>query len=138
MALDPLGIPTGDDAAEPAERAPLGRRTFDDLYVLGRQRRLSFEAEDGPAIELRCDAAYPYAQVWVPRGKTYGALEPMAAPTNALGAGSAPLVEPWRLVRGAVRTGAQVSSSRNSLAMIRPAASISARWENACGKLPRW
>ena len=94
LALDPFGIPTGDDAAEPAERAPLGRRTFDDLYALGRQRRLSFEADDGPAIELRCDAAYPYAQVWVPRGKTYGALEPMAAPTNALGTGSAPMVAP--------------------------------------------
>jgi aldose 1-epimerase len=92
--LDPLSIPTGAESAEPAERAPLGRRTFDDLYVLGRQRRLSFEAEDGPAIELRCDTAYPFAQVWVPRGKSYGALEPMAAPTNALGAGSAPLVEP--------------------------------------------
>jgi aldose 1-epimerase len=92
--LDPLGIPTGDDVAEPAETSPLGRRTFDDLYVLGRQRRLLFEVEDGPAIELRCDAAYPYAQVWVPRGKTYGALEPMAAPTNALGTGSAPLVKP--------------------------------------------
>ena len=38
--------------------------------------------------------AYPYAQVWVPAGQTYAALEPMAAPTNALGAGSAPLVEP--------------------------------------------
>ena len=93
-ALDSFGIPTGDDAAEPAERAPLGRRTFDDLYLLGRRRRLSFAAEDGPAIELRCGAAYPYAQVWVPGGRTYGALEPMAAPTNALGTGSSPMVAP--------------------------------------------
>ena len=62
--------------------------------LLGRQRRLSFAAEDGPAIELRCGAAYPYAQVWVPGGRTYGALEPMAAPTNALGTGSSPMVAP--------------------------------------------
>ena len=93
-ALDSFSIPTGDDAAEPAERAPLGRRTFDDLYLLGRRRRLSFAAEDGPAIELRCGAAYPYAQVWVPGGRTYGALEPMAAPTNALATGSSPMVAP--------------------------------------------
>ena len=137
-ALDPFGIPTGDDAAEPAERAPLGRRTFDDLYALGRQRRLSFEAEDGPAIELRCDSAYPYAQVWVParqdlrRSRTDG--RPDQRPGHRLGAAG----RARRLVLGAVRARAHVSSSRRSSAMIRPAASISARWENACGKLPRW
>ena len=31
-----------------------------------------------------------------------------------------------------------VSSASRSARMIRPAASISARWENACGKFPRW
>ena len=94
VALDSFGIPTGGEAAEKAEAAPLGRRTFDDLYRLGRTRRLAFEGDDGTAIELRCESGYPFAQVWVPAGRTYGALEPMAAPTNALGAGSAPLVEP--------------------------------------------
>ncbi len=94
LALDTYGIPTGAESAERAEAAPLGRRTFDDLYALGRDRRLSFEAEDGTAIELRCDSAYPYAQVWVPAGRSFAALEPMAAPTNALGTGSAPLVAP--------------------------------------------
>jgi aldose 1-epimerase len=95
VALDSFGIPTGVEAVERREVAPLGRRTFDDLYALGRDRRLAFESDDGAAaVELRCDSAYPYAQVWVPAGKTYAALEPMAAPTNALGAGSAPLVAP--------------------------------------------
>ncbi len=93
LALDALSIPTGGKAAERAEALPIGRRTFDDLYALGRNRRLSFAADDA-AIELRCDSAYPYAQVWVPAGQTYGALEPMAAPTNALGDGSAPVVAP--------------------------------------------
>lgn len=36
------------------------------------------------------------------------------------------------------RLAAYVSSSSRSAKMIRPAASISARWENACGKFPRW
>ena len=39
-------------------------------------------------------AGYPYAQVWVPAGRQFAALEPMAAPTNSLGDGTAPLVEP--------------------------------------------
>ena len=50
--------------------------------------------DDGPSIELRSDAAYPYAQVWVPAGRRFAALEPMVAPTNALATGAAPLVEP--------------------------------------------
>jgi galactose mutarotase-like enzyme len=94
LVLDPRGIPTGADAAEPAEDAPLGRRRFDDLYALGRDRRLAFTTDDGPSVELRCGAGYPYAQVWVPAGRRYAALEPMTAPTNALLAGTAPLVAP--------------------------------------------
>jgi aldose 1-epimerase len=91
LALDNRGIPTGASAPEPAEADPLGGRTFDDLYELGRQRRLALEA-DGAAIELHCEQHYPFAQVWVPPGKPFAALEPMAAPTNALVAGTAPLV----------------------------------------------
>ena len=94
VELDELGIPTGGDTTEPAEANPIGRRTFDDLYVLGRDRRLAFETDNGESVELRCDKAYPYAQVWVPAGRSFAALEPMAAPTNALGAGTAPLVAP--------------------------------------------
>ena len=37
---------------------------------------------------------YPYAQVWVPPGKPFAALEPMAAPTNALVTGNMHLVAP--------------------------------------------
>jgi galactose mutarotase-like enzyme len=90
MTLDEYGIPTGASTAEPAEHAPVGRRTFDDLYELGRQRRLALEADDA-TIELQCAKNYPYAQVWVPPGRSFAALEPMAAPTNALGNGTAPL-----------------------------------------------
>ena len=93
LALDGLGIPTGASTAAAAEALPIGRRTFDDLYALGRDRRLAFETDEA-AVELWCDSAYPFAQVWVPAGAGYGALEPMAAPTNALADGTAPLVEP--------------------------------------------
>jgi aldose 1-epimerase len=94
LALDPLGIPTGAAVPEQAEAEPIDGRTFDDLYALGRNRRLAFTSDEGPTIEVRSDAAYPYAQVWVPAGRSFAALEPMVAPTNALGTGSAPLVAP--------------------------------------------
>ncbi len=53
LALDGRGIPTGASAPERAEGEPIGRRHFDDLYALGRSRRLAFAADDGTAIELR-------------------------------------------------------------------------------------
>ncbi len=94
LTLDSFGIPTGAEVAERAEEAPIARRTFDDLYALGRDRRLAFAVGDGPSIELRSDSAYPYAQVWVPAGRRFAALEPMVAPTNALVDGATPLVGP--------------------------------------------
>ena len=92
LALDDRGIPTGRVTREPAERAAIGRRTFDDLYSLGRDHRLAFEDGRGGGVELSCGPGYPFAQVWVPRGRTFAALEPMSAPTNALVDGKAPLV----------------------------------------------
>ena len=95
LALDDRGLPAGAVHAERAEREPLRRRTFDDAYALGRDRRLGFASEaDGTSIEMRAGEGYPYAQVWVPPGRPFAALEPMAAPTNALADGNAPLVEP--------------------------------------------
>lgn len=91
--LDERGIPTGARIREPAECALIGHRTFDDLYALGRSRTLALEA-DHAAVTVRLNAAYPFAQVWVPRSKRYAALEPMTAPTDALVAGSAPVVVP--------------------------------------------
>jgi galactose mutarotase-like enzyme len=94
LALDARGLPTGDASREPHERAPVGTRTFDDLYALGRDRRFAFEGDDGAAVELHCGTGYEYAQVWVPRGKPFAALEPMTVPTNALTTGATPIVSP--------------------------------------------
>ena len=94
LGLDSRGIPTGASVTEPRESAPIGRRTFDDLYELGHGHRLAYEGADGAAIELHCESSYPYAQVWVPKGHTFAALEPMSAPTNALERGTTPLVAP--------------------------------------------
>jgi aldose 1-epimerase len=94
LKLDPLGLPNGDSEREARERETIGRRTFDDLYRLGRDRRLALEADDGSSITVRPGAGYPYAQVWVPAGRPFAALEPMTAPTNSLADGTTPVVQP--------------------------------------------
>ena len=94
LALDDLGIPTGASEREPAEEEPIGRRTFDDLYALGRDRRFALTGEDGAMVEMQGNPHYPYAQVWVPAGKPFAALEPMAARTNGLVDGDTHLVVP--------------------------------------------
>ena len=94
LALDERGIPTGESTRESSEADVVGRRTFDDLYRLGRDRRLSFTGEDGASVEMRGNPHYPYAQVWVPAGKPFAALEPMAAPTDALVTGDVHRVKP--------------------------------------------
>jgi galactose mutarotase-like enzyme len=43
---------------------------------------------------VRCEAGYPYAQVYVPPDAEFVCLEPMTAPTNALAAGTGSLVAP--------------------------------------------
>jgi galactose mutarotase-like enzyme len=92
LVLDRLGIPTGGEIKEQREADPIGRRTFDDLYLLGRDHALALEAED-TTISMRGDRNYPYAQVWVPPGRAFAALEPMTARTNGLVDGSAPVVK---------------------------------------------
>jgi galactose mutarotase-like enzyme len=94
LLLDDRGIPTGESRRVEADDAPIGRRTVDDLYRLGRDHRLALTGDDGASVELRGDAGFPCAQVWVPPGRPFVALEPMTAPTNALVDGGAPLVPP--------------------------------------------
>jgi galactose mutarotase-like enzyme len=93
LELDALSLPTGGERAESREAEPIGRRTFDDLYRLGRDRRLGLATEDC-SITMAAGEEYPYAQVWVPSGRPFAALEPMTAPTNSLVEGTAPLVGP--------------------------------------------
>jgi aldose 1-epimerase len=93
LELDGRGLPTGRSGHEPAEADPVGERTFDDLYVLGEDRRLGLEA-DGRRLLVHYGDGYPYAQVFAPAGAEFVCLEPMTAPTNALGDGACPLVQP--------------------------------------------
>jgi aldose 1-epimerase len=93
VTLDDRGIPTGGEVPEQREADPIGRRRFDDLYVLDRDRHLALESDDC-MISMRPGAGYQYAQVWVPPGRPFAALEPMTTRTNSLVDGTTPLVDP--------------------------------------------
>ena len=80
-ALDARSIPTGASTHEPRG----GSRSAGERTTTLRARArpsAAYEGDDGAAIEMRCGDGYPFAQVWVPTGRTFGALEPMAAPTT--------------------------------------------------------
>jgi aldose 1-epimerase len=102
LELDGRGLPTGAASPEPAEAAPVGRRTFDDLYALdgagrwpgpGPGRRLGLEAGDRRLV-VEYGEGYGHAQVFAPPEAEFVCLEPMTAPTGALGSGACRLVEP--------------------------------------------
>ena len=96
LELDDRGLPTGKAADEPAEAAPVGERTFDDLYVLDAdpaEPRLGLEAA-GRRLVVGYGDGYDHAQVFAPPGAEFVCLEPMTAPTAALATGATPLVAP--------------------------------------------
>jgi aldose 1-epimerase len=96
LELDDRGLPTGKAADEPAEAAPVGERTFDDLYVLDAdpaERRLGLEAA-GRRLVVGYGDGYDHAQVFAPPGAEFVCLEPMTAPTAALANGDTPPVAP--------------------------------------------
>ena len=66
VEVDEHVIPTGARTPQPAERAPIGRRTFDDHYALGRDRRFSVEAARARAARSRSTATTRSAQLYVP------------------------------------------------------------------------
>jgi galactose mutarotase-like enzyme len=93
LELDDRGIPTGGGTKVAAEERALGSRSLDDLFALGRDRRLGLTSGDR-SLRLLFDRNYGYLQVYAPPDQNVCALEPMTAPTNALASGSCPMVSP--------------------------------------------
>jgi aldose 1-epimerase len=95
LVLDDRGIPTGAEEAYPGFAGPLGAAGFDDGFALPPGGASLAVAGGGVRIALEPLAGYPYAQVYAPPGRALVALEPMTAPTNALGSGRGlPLAAP--------------------------------------------
>ena len=84
LALDDLGLPTGGEEPSRREAEPIGRRTFDDLYLLGRERRLALVADDDSSITLRWGPGTRTRRCGYRRAEPFAALEPMTAATNSL------------------------------------------------------
>lgn len=98
LVLDERMLPTGASSRQPAESQPLGKRTFDDAYRLGRDRALSIEG-GGRRLVVDLDRSYPWAQVYAPAIATpaspwFVCLEPMTAPIDALRNDAFPVVAP--------------------------------------------
>jgi galactose mutarotase-like enzyme len=104
LALDRRFLPTGETTAEPAEVEALGGRDLDDLYEPAA-RRLTL-AGGSTALAMTLGSGYRYAQVFAPANRAFACLEPMTAPTNALVAGTAPIVEPGDRHRATFRLSA--------------------------------
>jgi galactose mutarotase-like enzyme len=93
VELDTKLIPTGRRTRQPGQREPIGARTFDDHYALGRDRTFAISAENR-TLTLHFVDGYPFAQLWVPPRRHHVAIEPMTAEIDALGRGTAPIVAP--------------------------------------------
>ena len=85
LELDERGIPTGRSEAFRPVLGPLGRRTFDDGFVLAADRGERFVlAGGGRRMEVVFEEGYPCAQVFAPPDDDVVCFEPMTAPTDAL------------------------------------------------------
>jgi galactose mutarotase-like enzyme len=96
LELDERGIPTGRSEASAPIRGPLGRRTFDDGFVVADGGEPFVLAGGGRRIEVLFEEGYPYAQIFAPPDDDVVCFEPMTAPTDALrgSLGPPPAVSP--------------------------------------------
>ncbi len=86
--LDDHLIPTATTTPQPRDNSPIGRRTYDDHFALGRDRRFAI-SDRRRTVEIAFDRGYPHAQVYLPGPDwpltgDFVCIEPMTAPVNAL------------------------------------------------------
>jgi aldose 1-epimerase len=95
LELDRWGIPTGTSEPSTPIRGPLGRRTFDDAFVVAAGARPFVLAGGNRRIEVAFEEGYPYAQVFAPPDDDVVCFEPMTAPPDALRGRHAPPPVVW-------------------------------------------
>ena len=87
LELNPLGLPTGSHQHAAPGEMPLGVEPLDAAYTGiadGAQLALT---EPGVTIDVIHETGFDSAQVFAPLDAPVVSLEPMTAPTNALGSG---------------------------------------------------
>lgn len=84
LPVDERGIPTGAHASWGAQTAALGDRVLDDGFDEVADGSVFAIAGGGRRIEVTFERGYPAAQLFAPAGDDLVAIEPMAAPTDAL------------------------------------------------------
>jgi len=84
LAVDDRGIPTGAHEPWVAASAPLAERMLDDGFDQVAPGSVFTIAGGDHRIEVAFDQGYPAAQLFAPAGDDLVAIEPMAAPTDAL------------------------------------------------------
>lgn len=100
--LDRRMLPTGSEGAVSIPPAPLGDRTFDDLFPSLLEPRIFTLWGGGREVAVVFDHGYPVAQVYAPSLRDLIAFEPMTAPTNALVTGA--VCATWRPGKPSMRS----------------------------------
>lgn len=84
LPVDDRGIPTGDTASWEGTTVSLGDTTYDDGFDEVPEGAVFALAGGDRRIEVAFERGYPAAQLFAPPGEALVAIEPMAAPTDAL------------------------------------------------------
>jgi aldose 1-epimerase len=87
LELDANQIPTGRKERFHGLEGPLNNHTFDDGFALLEDAEQFIVEGGGRRVTMKFLKGFPYAQIFVPPGQSYIALEPMTAPANALVSG---------------------------------------------------
>ncbi len=95
-AVDDRGIPTGESDRWSASSDVLGDRIFDDGFDEVAAGAVFALSGGGRRIEVVFDQGFPAAQIFAPGTEDVVALEPMAAPTDALRTGDYRVALPGR------------------------------------------
>lgn len=84
LPVDDRGIPTGDTARWNGTTISLGDTTYDDGFDDVPEGAVFTLAGGDRRLEVTFEKGYPAAQLFAPPGEALVAIEPMAAPTDAL------------------------------------------------------
>ena len=84
LLVDDRGIPTGESQSWNGASGPLGGTTYDDGFDEVTEGAVVTLAGGGRRIDVTFEKGYPAMQLFAPPSEELIAVEPMAAPTDAL------------------------------------------------------